>query len=66
MKITVGNASIRGDTNPFLRKISDWFEEWQVMQGFIPQKLTLSKQTYSTLVIIHCTDSLIDYLLSKN
>ena len=63
----LGHAAKPGDNKPdFLRKLADWFEEWQSLNFTNCPKVTPSAQTSSAMTTsLRCIASLIDDLLAK-
>ena len=48
----LGHAAVKGDKKPeFLRKLANWFEEWQGLNFTNCAKVTPSAQTSSAMVI---------------
>ena len=63
----IGNAAVKDDKKTlFFREFANWLQDWQSLQSKNYQKLTLSKQTNTALVItLQCIASLIEDLLME-
>lgn len=63
----LGHGAVKDDNKPdFLRKLADWFEEWQSLNLTNCQNVTPSGQTSSAMIIsLRCMASLTEDLLNE-